>query len=259
MGNIISRKDTAGTNFFYHYSALSNISGNVTALTDSAQTTVATYAYEAFGNMVVSTGTAANNYKFSTKNLDDESGLYYFGARYYDSETGRFITKDPDGGDVKNPLTLNPYVYASDNPVNLVDPTGEYGLELAGTGLAVTQFDSPILGPADIIGGGVIAVGLGIATYEGLSWAGAKLKNWYFAKKGGADPKDVIDGQLRTAAEHIGKLKSYPPNDPNRNKWRKEAKNAIRQAREKLKRLKGKTRIKYQGRIESLQGQLNKF
>ncbi|MBI4744353.1 MAG: hypothetical protein HY776_06000 [Actinobacteria bacterium] len=44
------------------------------------------------------------------KNLDDESELYYFGARYYDSEIGRFITKDPDGGDATDPQSLNPYV-----------------------------------------------------------------------------------------------------------------------------------------------------
>ncbi|MBI4743534.1 MAG: RHS repeat-associated core domain-containing protein, partial [Actinobacteria bacterium] len=124
MGNIISRKDTTGTNSFYHYSALSNISGNVTALTDTNQTTIATYNYEAFGNIISQTGTATNNYKFSTKNLDDDSNLYYFGARYYDPEIGRFITKDPDGGDVKNPLSLNPYIYANDNPVNMVDPDG---------------------------------------------------------------------------------------------------------------------------------------
>ncbi|MBI4743527.1 MAG: hypothetical protein HY776_01665 [Actinobacteria bacterium] len=57
--------------------------------------------------------------------MDDESGLYYFGTRYYDSETGRFITKDPDGGDVTDPQSLNPYVYVRNNPVNLVDPDGQ--------------------------------------------------------------------------------------------------------------------------------------
>jgi len=52
--------------------------------------------------------------------------LYYFGARYYDPETGRFITKDPDGGDLDNPISQNPYIYANDNPVNLVDPDGKH-------------------------------------------------------------------------------------------------------------------------------------
>ncbi|MBI4743532.1 MAG: RHS repeat-associated core domain-containing protein [Actinobacteria bacterium] len=125
MGNILSRKDAGGSSSFYHYSALANDAGNVTSLTDSTQSVIATYNYEAFGNIISQTGTAANNYKFSTKNLDDESGLYYFGARYYDSEIGRFITKDPDGGDVTDPQSLNPYVYVRNNPVNLVDPDGK--------------------------------------------------------------------------------------------------------------------------------------
>jgi RHS repeat-associated protein len=58
------------------------------------------------------------------QNLDDESELYCFGARYYDSETGRFITKNLDGGDTENPLTLNSYIYENDNPINLVDSDG---------------------------------------------------------------------------------------------------------------------------------------
>ncbi|MBI4744937.1 MAG: RHS repeat-associated core domain-containing protein [Actinobacteria bacterium] len=85
---------------------------------------MATYNYEAFGSIVSQTGAITNAYKFSTKNLDDESGLYYFGARYYDSETGRFIAKDPDGGDVTDPQSLNPYIYVRNNLVNLVDPWG---------------------------------------------------------------------------------------------------------------------------------------
>ena len=51
--------------------------------------------------------------------------MYYFGARYYDPETGRFITKDPDGGDVTDPQSPNPYVYVKNNPLNLIDPDGE--------------------------------------------------------------------------------------------------------------------------------------
>ncbi|MDI6783358.1 MAG: RHS repeat-associated core domain-containing protein, partial [bacterium] len=47
------------------------------------------------------------------------TGLYYFGARWYDPQVGRFITKDPA-------FNLNPYPYCYNNPVNLIDPTGEW-------------------------------------------------------------------------------------------------------------------------------------
>src|SRR3990170_6908936 len=181
MGNIISRKDFGGSSSFDQYSALSNDAGNVTSLTDSTQTTVATYSYEAFGNTVSQSGTSTNSYKFSTKNLDDESGLYYFGARYYDPETGRFITKDPDGGDLDNPLSQNPYIYANDNPVNLVDPDGEFvfvpavAAEIAiavGLTIAIEAKYHPIQK-------GILATGQAIT----------KIKNWYLSKKKGASKK----------------------------------------------------------------------
>ena len=61
---------------------------------------------------------------FTGKRLDDETGLYYFGARYYNPKIGRFITPDTIVQAVLNPQTLNRYSYCNNNPVNLVDPTG---------------------------------------------------------------------------------------------------------------------------------------
>jgi uncharacterized protein RhaS with RHS repeats len=52
--------------------------------------------------------------------------LYYLQARYYDPETARFISRDPDGGDQNNPISQNLYAYANDDPVNNVDPDGEW-------------------------------------------------------------------------------------------------------------------------------------
>ncbi len=61
---------------------------------------------------------------FTGKKLDDESGLYYYGARYYDPLIGRFITADTIVQDPSNPQTLNRYAYCGNNPVNNIDPTG---------------------------------------------------------------------------------------------------------------------------------------
>ncbi|MEA1993091.1 MAG: RHS repeat-associated core domain-containing protein, partial [Euryarchaeota archaeon] len=55
----------------------------------------------------------------------DATGLYYFGARYYDPLIGRFITTDPVKGDQMNPQTFNPYVYCLNNPLKYIDPAGE--------------------------------------------------------------------------------------------------------------------------------------
>jgi RHS repeat-associated protein len=105
-----------GSTFFYHADAL----GSVSELTDSAGALAKSYAYDAYGNIVDQTGTVEQPYAYTGRELDSESGLYYYRARYYDSTTGRFLRKDPiglSGG-------INLYGYVSNNPVNLTDPFG---------------------------------------------------------------------------------------------------------------------------------------
>ncbi len=63
---------------------------------------------------------------FTGKKLDEEAGLYYFGARYYDPSLGRFITADSLVQNPGNPQTLNRYSYCGNNPVNMIDPTGHF-------------------------------------------------------------------------------------------------------------------------------------
>jgi RHS repeat-associated protein len=60
-----------------------------------------------------------------------ETGLDYFGARYYSGAQGRFISADLVGGDIGNPQSLNRYVYVLNNPLKFSDPTGLY--ECAGS------------------------------------------------------------------------------------------------------------------------------
>lgn len=55
---------------------------------------------------------------------DDGIGLVYMRARYYDPEIGRFISRDPWLGRVRDPLTLNRYLYVSNNHINNIDPEG---------------------------------------------------------------------------------------------------------------------------------------
>ncbi|MCW3978678.1 MAG: RHS repeat-associated core domain-containing protein, partial [Candidatus Bathyarchaeota archaeon] len=67
-----------------------------------------------------------------TGKREDPSGLYYFGARYYDPETGRFITEDPVTGSLNDPQGLNRYVYCRNNPHKYVDSDGRLGHIAAG-------------------------------------------------------------------------------------------------------------------------------
>ncbi|MGH7843944.1 MAG: RHS repeat domain-containing protein, partial [Candidatus Binatia bacterium] len=61
-------------------------------------------------------------HRFNGKELDPESGLYYYGGRYYDPELARFVSPDPFVPQPSDPQSLNRYSYVLNNPVNLVDP-----------------------------------------------------------------------------------------------------------------------------------------
>ena len=66
---------------------------------------------------------------FTGKERDAESGNDYFGARYYASAMGRFMSPDPSGlmyADPTNPQSFNLYAYALNNPLKNTDPTGMY-------------------------------------------------------------------------------------------------------------------------------------
>jgi RHS repeat-associated protein len=123
IGGILARS-TAQGHFFYHYDG----SGNVVQLSDSSQTQVAEYSYDAYGNMLSISGAqaSANPYRYSTKEQQPTNGLYDYGYRFYSPALGRWINRDPieeDGG-------LNLYEAFLNNPVNEADP---YGLSTVNT------------------------------------------------------------------------------------------------------------------------------
>ncbi len=74
---------------------------------------------------------------FTGKHLDDESGLMYYGARYYNPKLGRFITPDTIVQSPGNPQTLNRYTYCNNNPVNLIDGDGHFWFLAAFVAMAI--------------------------------------------------------------------------------------------------------------------------
>ena len=99
--------------------------GSVKAVTDNTGKVVFQADHLAFGQRYNESGDFDEWHSFTGKEFDPETGLYYFNARWYDQETGRFISEDPVG-DPNNP---NLYSYCGNNPLNQIDPTGTKSTE----------------------------------------------------------------------------------------------------------------------------------
>jgi RHS repeat-associated protein len=99
-----------------------------TATDELSQGGTDTYNYDAFGNLLNSTGaTTPNNYRYRGEQYDPDLGLYYLRARYLNPATGRFMSRDANGGNIGIPGTLHKYLYTGGNPVNRIDPSGVIG------------------------------------------------------------------------------------------------------------------------------------
>jgi RHS repeat-associated protein len=105
-------------------------------MSDATGTVVWRANYLPFGEETIDQATVQNNKMFVGKEKDSESGLYYFGARYNDSTTGRFISVDsmgpvdPQTGEVNqiilhDPQRFNRYAYGLNNPYKYIDPDGK--------------------------------------------------------------------------------------------------------------------------------------
>jgi RHS repeat-associated protein len=125
-GKRIARRDSSSNVFYYFADHL----GTSREIVQAGQTTPCYDAdFYPFGGERIVTNTCPQNYKFTAKERDAESGLDNFTARYFGSSLGRFMIPDPShvGGDVvdeENPQAWNMYSYVLDNPLNATDPDG---------------------------------------------------------------------------------------------------------------------------------------
>ncbi|MBU7022497.1 MAG: PD40 domain-containing protein, partial [Theionarchaea archaeon] len=101
---------------YYHTDHL----GSTRLVTSESGVTTEEIMYKPFGGQLNET---EERYTYNGKELD-ETGLYYYGARYYDPVIGRFISRDPLTGKTESPQTLNRYAYCRNNPLTYTDPAG---------------------------------------------------------------------------------------------------------------------------------------
>ena len=101
--------------------------GNIVGLVDADNNVVATYVYEAYGEIYSATGTMAqiNPIRYKQYYYDTETGFYYLMSRYYDPVIARFINADSFASTGQGTTGYNMFAYCGNNPVMYCDPTGE--------------------------------------------------------------------------------------------------------------------------------------
>ena len=123
-GQRIARRDPSGTVYYYFEDHL----GTSRVIVQAGQNTACYDAdFYPFGGERVITNTCAQNYKFTGKERDSETGNDYFGARFYASNLGRFLSADPlfvTKERLRDPQQLNLFTYVRNNPLRYVDPDG---------------------------------------------------------------------------------------------------------------------------------------
>ncbi len=205
------------------YFPVADGNGNITEYVTTNGTVAAHYEYNPFGGTITSSGTKANDlkFRFSTKYLDDETGLYYYAYRYYSSELGRWINRDPilemgfiysmkyddyiNRDDVLEDEHLNNYAFVINSSLNYYD--------LLGLSLAPSCCDSCEDQSLDALKYGGCVAGCmltGDATGVGATFLGLyKLANMKNIPKGAAGKakrkaRKMAQKQLRRLARKLG-------------------------------------------------------
>ncbi len=93
---------------------------SITSLSSTSGTVVNSYTYDSFGNLVSSTSPGANSLRYTGREADSETGVYYYRARYYEPAIGRFIGEDP----LRLHEGPNYYAYVNNGPTDFMDPSG---------------------------------------------------------------------------------------------------------------------------------------
>jgi RHS repeat-associated protein len=119
-GQRVAERDSANAVFYYHGDHL----GGSNVVTNSAGAEVKATLFYPYGATRTETGSKTIAHKYTGQEQDVATGLYYYGARYYDPAIMRFISPDSVVPDTADPQVFNRYAYVKNNPVRYVDPTG---------------------------------------------------------------------------------------------------------------------------------------
>ena len=113
--------------------------GSIIATLNSMGNVIDKFSYSPFGINSASNDHSDQPWGYTGRRYDQESGLYYYRARYYNPSLGRFISADPIGYDDQ----MNMYAYVANSPMNFTDPSGMARSDLGNDGATVPAGDAP--------------------------------------------------------------------------------------------------------------------
>jgi RHS repeat-associated protein len=142
---LVSSTNASNQNYFYDFDAI----GSTVGLTGTAGTNLNRYGYRPFGEDFYETETVANSFEYVGQwgVTEEANGLDFMRARFYNSQTGKFVASDPIGLQGND---SNFYRYVGNNPISFIDPEGTFVPLLIGAGVGLA-----------IVGGAGLGVGIG--------------------------------------------------------------------------------------------------
>ncbi len=133
--DLLALVDPAGVPSYYHTDGL----GSTRALSNASAQRTDAYSYDVFGAVRTQTGSTQQDFQHTGEQIDPELGLIFLRARYYDPDTGRFLSRDPWPGLIDELQSQNDYLYVKNNPVRFVDPSGKIAV-VAVVGVALLAY-----------------------------------------------------------------------------------------------------------------------
>ncbi|MED4404101.1 DNRLRE domain-containing protein [Metabacillus fastidiosus] len=137
-GKPVSMTNREGKSFYY----ITNYHGDIIQIVDENGSEVANYSYDPWGKMLSlneSPEVKEQPLGYASYIYDRESEMYYLKARYYETSTARFISRDSNTGNLDNPLSQNLYIYVNSNPVIFSDPSGHKAIPVQKVGSNVSN------------------------------------------------------------------------------------------------------------------------
>ncbi|MCI5140263.1 MAG: hypothetical protein D3909_00645, partial [Candidatus Electrothrix sp. ATG1] len=185
---------TQGQMYWYHY----NNKGDVVGLTKQNGNSHHNYRYDPYGAVLPEKGNFTdphNHYTLTGKEFDENTGLVWFGARFYEPETGGWVNQDTYRGRLSDPASLHWFMYVNNNPISLIDYYGYWGLNIGLKGIGS-------LGA----GGGVnISIEMEFPSINPSTWKiSVPVIDVYKGYETSAGLKGSISGSIWTREDYFG-------------------------------------------------------